>query len=187
MFKINAVGGFDKELELTLLRDGYKIEFLNDAIILDEKVQKAEVFTSQRKRWLSAQFVYFGKYFFPGIKHLVLNGNIDFFDKVYQMFCPPRILLLGFTTLIAILSTIINFSFPSNQIFATPSSLWIITFLVVVVAFLLSIPLMFYNKQTLIALLTLPKAFLLMFISLFKLKGVNKKFIHTEHGTTNSI
>ena len=187
MSKINAVGGFDKELELTLLRDNYKIEFLNDAIILDEKVQKADVFTSQRKRWLSAQFVYFGRYFFPGIKHLVLNGNIDFFDKVYQMFCPPRILLLGFTTIIAILSIIINFIFSNNQIFAIPSSLWIITFLVVVVAFLLSIPLKFYNKQTLIALLTLPKAFLLMFISLFKLKGVNKKFIHTEHGTTNSI
>jgi hypothetical protein len=50
------------------------------------------------------------------------------------------------------------------------------------VAFLLSIPSKFYNKQTFKALLTLPKAFISMFLSLFKLKGANKKFIHTQHG-----
>jgi hypothetical protein len=32
------------------------------------------------------------------------------------------------------------------------------------------------------AIFSLPRAFLLMFGSLFKLKGANKKFIHTVHG-----
>ena len=40
MSTINAVGGFDKELELTLLRDGHMIEYLDDAYVLDEKIQK---------------------------------------------------------------------------------------------------------------------------------------------------
>ena len=50
----------------------------------DEKVQKVEVFENQRKRWLSAQFIYFGRFVTPGIIHLFAKGNIDFFDKVYQ-------------------------------------------------------------------------------------------------------
>lgn len=180
MAQVNAVGGFDKELELTLLKDGNKIEYLDDAIVLDEKVQKAEVFGNQRKRWLSAQFIYFRRYVIGGLKELVTKGNVDFFDKVYQMVSPPRILLLGivcFITGIYILSDIFftNFS-------VVPPSVWYIIFVITIAAFLLAIPKKFYSKQTLKALGTLPKAFFVMFTSLFKLKGANKKFIHTEHG-----
>ncbi|MEL6483393.1 MAG: glycosyltransferase family 2 protein, partial [Bacteroidota bacterium] len=95
MANVNAIGGFDKELELKLLRDGNTIEYLNDAYVLDEKVQKSEVFANQRKRWLSAQFVYFRRYVLSGLKELFLKGNLDFADKVYQMVSPPRVLLLG--------------------------------------------------------------------------------------------
>jgi len=183
MLEIKAVGGFDKELELTLLRDGKKIEFLEDALVYDEKVQKVEVFENQRKRWLSAQFVYFGRFFFLGLQHLIFKGNVDFFDKVSQMISPPRVLLIGFTGIIAALSLIISILFPENTILYYPFFYWLIVFIIVVLAFILSIPAQFYNKQTLAALLTLPKAFWSMFASLFKLKGANKKFIHTQHGT----
>lgn len=182
MTEIHAIGGFDKELELTLLRDGYIIEYLNDALVYDEKVQKVEVFENQRKRWLSAQFIYFGRFFFSGVKHLLLNGNIDFFDKVYQMVSPPRVLLLGITTIITAFYMFIQIAFPENEILSISSECWFSVFGSVVVAFLLSIPSKFYNKQTFKALLTLPKAFISMFLSLFKLKGANKKFIHTQHG-----
>ncbi|MEI8084869.1 MAG: glycosyltransferase [Paludibacter sp.] len=186
MLEIKAVGGFDKELELTLLRDGKKIEFLDDALVYDEKVQKVEVFENQRKRWLSAQFVYFGRFFFSGLQHLVFKGNIDFFDKVYQMISPPRVLLIGFTGILAFLSLIINILFPENTILLYPFIYWLVVFITVVLAFILSIPTQFYNKQTFAALLTLPRAFWSMFASLFKLKGANKKFIHTQHGTTEN-
>jgi len=182
MTEIHAIGGFDKELELTLLRDGYIIEYLNDALVYDEKVQKVEVFENQRKRWLSAQFIYFGRFFFSGVKHLLLNGNIDFFDKVYQMVSPPRVLLLGITAIITVFYMFIQIAFPENEILSISSECWFSVFGSVVVAFLLSIPSKFYNKQTFKALLTLPKAFISMFLSLFKLKGANKKFIHTQHG-----
>jgi cellulose synthase/poly-beta-1,6-N-acetylglucosamine synthase-like glycosyltransferase len=182
MTEIHAIGGFDKELELTLLRDGYTIEYLNDALVYDEKVQKVEVFENQRKRWLSAQFIYFGRFFFSGVKHLLLNGNIDFFDKVYQMVSPPRVLLLGITAIITAFYIFIQIAFPENEILSISSECWFSVFGSVVVAFLLSIPSKFYNKQTFKALLTLPKAFISMFLSLFKLKGANKKFIHTQHG-----
>ncbi len=184
MAQIDAVGGFDKELELKLLRDGYKIEFLDHALVMDEKVQKAEVFANQRKRWLSAQFVYFSRFILAGLYHLIFKANIDFFDKVYQMITPPRILLIGFTGLLAFFYSTISLFFPENKVLALSPIYWNGIFIAVVLAFLLSIPSKFYNKQTLKALITLPKAFFLMFLSLFKLKGANNKFIHTEHGTS---
>lgn len=183
MAGIRAIGGFDKELELTLLRDEYCIEYLNDALVYDEKVQKVEVFENQRKRWLSAQFIYFGRFFFAGVKHLFVNGNIDFFDKVYQMISPPRVLLIGLTTIITALYTAYYLLFPESIITAVSYTLWLSVWGSVVIAFILAIPFKFYNYQTLKALLTLPKAFFSMFLSLFKLKGANKKFIHTIHGT----
>jgi cellulose synthase/poly-beta-1,6-N-acetylglucosamine synthase-like glycosyltransferase len=185
MANVKAVGGFDKELELKLLQGKNKIEYVNDALVLDEKVQKSEVFAKQRKRWLSAQFVYFARYFFPGLYHLVFKGNFDFFDKVYQMVSPPRVLLVGITSILAAFYALLFFLFPTSEFCAFSISEWGIVWGLVVLAFLFSIPGKFYNTKTLYAILTLPKAFFLMFASLFKLKGANKKFIHTEHGTTN--
>ncbi len=182
MLKVNAVGGFDKELELTLLRDRKKIEFVDNAYVLDEKVQKLEVFESQRKRWLAAQFIYFKRFFLTGVHHLIFQGNIDFFDKVCQMIAPPRVLLIGITAIISLFTVLIGFLFPENLIFSIQSIYWVFIFLTVVLAFIFGIPFKFYNPQTIKALLSLPKVFITMFLSLFKLKGANEKFIHTEHG-----
>nr|WP_320120006.1 glycosyltransferase family 2 protein [uncultured Marinifilum sp.] len=182
MKQVNAVGGFDKELELRLLKDKQKIEYLPDAIIYDEKIQKSDAFANQRKRWLSAQFVYFRRYALPGLFHLLFKGNIDFFDKVYQMISPPRILLLGLVGLISLVYWMIFLLIPDTLQLALNQYDWSIVLGVVILAFTLGIPRKFYNKETLKAIFSLPKAFFIMFISLFKLKGANKKFIHTQHG-----
>ncbi|MEL6916663.1 MAG: glycosyltransferase [Bacteroidota bacterium] len=184
MAHINAVGGFDKELELTLLRDGEKIDYVHDALVFDEKTQKAAVFAKQRKRWLSAQFIYFRRFIGSGLRELFLRGNFDFFDKVYQMIAPPRVLLAGTVVIITALYAVV-YGIGQSTLLSVPWKLWLIICLTTVMAFTLAIPLTFYSFKTLKALLTLPKAFALMFLSLFKLKGANKKFIHTQHGTIN--
>ena len=185
MAKVNAIGGFDKELELKLLRNKNKIEYLHEAKVLDEKVQKTEVFANQRKRWLSAQFVYFRRFAISGIKELILRGNLDFADKVYQMISPPRILLLGFVGIFTLLYFTLDVFMQIESTFIPPGY-WYITAILTFAAFILAIPKTFYNRNTLYAILTLPKAFGVMFLSLFKLKGANKKFIHTQHGTVNT-
>ncbi|MEA1876933.1 MAG: glycosyltransferase [Bacteroidota bacterium] len=184
MLEIKAVGGFDKELELRLLKDKQKIEYVEDALVLDEKVQKTEVFATQRKRWLSAQFVYFGRFALPGLKELFKSGNFDFADKVYQMIQPPRILLIGILTILTFIMAMIH-QFASvwmwtNMLFDFFS--WLVIWSLSFLAFLFSIPGKFYSAKTANALLSLPKGFLLMLLSLFKLKGANKRFIHTAHG-----
>jgi len=185
MAKVNAVGGFDKELELKLLRSGHTIEYLNHAIVLDEKIQKSQDFQNQRRRWISTQFIYFRKYFLSGLKELFLRGNIDFFDKVYQMVSPPRILLLGIVGMITLCYGLIDVFGVSFESHINPS-FWYMTLSITVIAFLMAIPFKFYNSKTIMAMLMLPKAFGMMFLLLFKLKGANTKFIHTKHTASSS-
>ena len=184
MLAIEAIGGFDKELELTMLRDGIKIEYLDDAVVLDEKVQDKVVFENQRKRWLAAQFIYFRRFVWAGIVQFATRLNIDFLDKVYQMVMPPRILLLGVVTIITAsmgLLALINVDWISETLVLDFID-WFVIWSLVIAAFVFSVHRKFYTKKTLMAILTLPMGFWLMFTLLFKLKGANKTFIHTQHG-----
>jgi cellulose synthase/poly-beta-1,6-N-acetylglucosamine synthase-like glycosyltransferase len=188
MTEIKAIGGFDKELELTMLRDRIKIEYLDDALVLDEKVQKQAVFENQRRRWLSAQFVYFRRFALDGLIQFLTRFNIDYLDKVYQMIQPPRILLLGIMTILTAImgaASLINYMWTS-EFLALSFLCWFVVWILTVLAFAFSVNRKFYTKQTLLALLTLPMGFWLMFRSLFKLKGANKTFIHTQHGVTEN-
>ena len=55
---INAIGGFDRALELTLIKKKKKITYLPATYVWDEKIQNHHNFSQQRKRWLSAQLHY---------------------------------------------------------------------------------------------------------------------------------
>lgn len=184
MKNVLAVGGFDKELELKLAHDKVMVEYLPDAYVLDEKIQDSGNFSNQRRRWLSAQVVYLRRYFFSGVYHLFAKGNLVFFDKMFQMMQPPRILLLGFVSIVTLLHGIlyvagVHFSSGWGVSFYN----WLVVFCLVVVSFLLATPRKFYTVKTLKAVSSLPKGFILMLISLLTIKGANKKFIHTRHGT----
>lgn len=184
MLAIEAIGGFDKELELTMLRDGIKIEYLDDAVVFDEKVQDKVVFENQRKRWLAAQFIYFRRFVGAGLVQFITRFNVDFLDKVYQMVMPPRILLLGVVTIITALMGVVALvnNVWINETLALNFTDWFVIWSIVVLAFVFSVHRKFYTKKTLMAILTLPMGFWLMFTLLFKLKGANRTFIHTQHG-----
>jgi cellulose synthase/poly-beta-1,6-N-acetylglucosamine synthase-like glycosyltransferase len=182
MSTVDAVGGFDKEIELKMLKGRGKIAYLDDALIYDEKVQKAEVFHNQRRRWLSAQLHYFRKDFFSALKELALKGNIDYFDKVIQFIQPPRILLLGTLLISGIVFLLLNRIAGDNLYF---QAAWISLMGMCISTLACSIPLSFYRPDTLKALKSLPSGMWLMFRSLLKIRGANNEFIHTRHGTEN--
>ncbi len=172
MLTIRAVGGFDRNLELSFLRDGVRIHYLPDAYVYDEKVQSGEAFSNQRKRWMSAQLHYFMEFrtVFPSA---LLKGNLDFCIKFLQQLAIPRVLLLGVIPLYALAATWIYF----------PASLkWWLLFLLLGVTLALAVPGKLVNKQLAKAMAELPKVFFLMIRNLFRLKGANKQFIHTQHG-----
>ena len=179
MSTVKAIGGFDKEIELKLLKEGHTIEYLEDAYVYDEKVQRAEVFTNQRRRWLSAQYLYFRTDIFPSFKAMITKGNIEYFNKVFQFAQPPRILLLGLVMLLTIFYSLLNYILEISLIY---SYIWIGIFVICIFSFVFSVPRKMYTWKTLLALTSLLKGMGLMFGSLVRIKGANKHFIHTKHG-----
>ena len=179
MAGINAIGGFDKELELELLKKGYKFEYNDDAICLDEKVSHAEVYSRQRRRWIAAQFHYLKKYFFNALYHLLVNGKIDYFDKALQMMLPPRLLLPVVLFTFAAITYFLNYSPYYNA--------WAGLLVGNIFAFAISIPPKFYSLNLMRALIMIPKALWGTLIALFHLKKANRSFIHTPHNSSKKI
>lgn len=176
---MNSVGGFDRELELLLLADGVKVHYHKNAIIYDEKVSQTKTFTNQRKRWISSQYFYLRKYFASGVSAL-LKGDFTFFNSaVLRNIQLPRLINIG---LLMILTAGLYFL---KDHLAFGYEVWILLFLVNTLSILIAIPKEFYNQKLASAVLRLPVIFLNMLLLLFKLKGANKKFIHTPHGVVS--
>jgi cellulose synthase/poly-beta-1,6-N-acetylglucosamine synthase-like glycosyltransferase len=171
---IGDTSGEDKEFEFRLLRQRKKMAFLDGEFVYDEKVSSSEVFTNQRSRWLAIQIEFFKKYFSEGWLQL-FKGNIGFFNKVFQTFLFPRILLIA--TLFLWLVWVLIFS---------PQFLAISIGLIgaLAISLFLGIPARWYNKQLLVAFLQIPGALFSMVLAMFKMGKANKQFIHTPHGET---
>jgi cellulose synthase/poly-beta-1,6-N-acetylglucosamine synthase-like glycosyltransferase len=172
MAGIRAVGGFDRELELTLLLQNKRFYYLQDTRVWDEKIQSHDDFSRQRRRWLSAQWHYsvlFARYLPTAFR----AGQWDFCDKLYQQFSMPRLLLIGFTFLIALGWSFLRTSW---------SLKWWALFVCLAIALLIAIPRYYYNRRLWRALCSLPYTFFIMAGNIFKLRGANKTFIHTKHG-----
>ncbi|WP_106829379.1 glycosyltransferase [Parabacteroides pacaensis] len=172
MLTIDAVGGFDRALELTLLYEKKKVDYLPDADVLDEKVQYREAFSNQRRRWMSAQVHYLNR-FLTHLPAALKDKNWDFCDKLFQQVSIPRLILVGLLLILAISFSFVNWSIAVK---------WWILVVLLIFSLLLAIPRSLYKWDLLFALWELPYSFCLMFLNLFRLKGANKKFIHTSHG-----
>lgn len=174
-----ATGGFDKVLQQLVVDKGYKIHYLEEALMFDEKVENSAAFENQRKRWLSSQFVYLRQYFVRGFRAL-LKGRIDYFYMaVGQNMLLPRMLLLAgvlFMTTIYLLF---------GRYLTLPLYAWLACFGAFVISMMLPLPGKFYSKYFLTVLVNLPRVIGIMLSLVFKLKGADKTFIHTKHSKTS--
>ena len=154
-----------------LLSQYIYIEFLEDVYIYDEKIETSRQFYEQRRRWIASQFTNL----FSGLRKLpwaFFSGNWDYCDKLLQWMMPPRIILLGFLMIFSFTTTWYDWSLSLKW--------WGITF-ILIVSFFMVIPDYLVDKRFRKAIVNLPILFLLMFINLFRFRGVNKKNIHTKH------
>ncbi|GAA0894014.1 glycosyltransferase family 2 protein [Fulvivirga kasyanovii] len=172
-----SIGGFDRELELRLVNEGINVLYASNAIIYDEKVEQSNVFENQRKRWISSQYFYLKQYFLSGIINL-FKGRITYFNStVLRNIQLPRLINLG-------LITAVTFALFFLQRFITiPYETWFMTWVATVLGILLAIPKAYYGPRLVKSVFRLPSIFWKMFLLLFKLKGANKKFIHTPHSS----
>ncbi|WFE83640.1 glycosyltransferase [Parabacteroides chongii] len=167
--------GVDKQLERSLLIQNIYIEYLEDVYTYDEKIKESTGFYNQRRRWLSNQFTNL----FCGISELplaLLKGNWDYCDKLFQWMMPPRVILFGFIFLFACFFTWFNWAMAIK---------WWGLLLLLCITFSMAVPDYLVDNKFKKAIRNLPILFLLMFFNFFRLKGANKEFIHTEHGSTN--
>ena len=172
MKQIDAIGGFDKELELLLIEKGIKIHFRSTAVIYDEKVSRPSDFANQRTRWISAQYQFFWKKM-PNAIRLLFKGNFDYFYKSLQLALPPRILMPAFILILCLLGI-----FFSNA-YLTYFSACLLG--LNVIAYSIAIPKYFWSKKMLFAIASLPKAIMITVLCLFKLKKAKSTFINTPH------
>ena len=176
MAEMKSVGGFDRELELRLLFVGKRFHYLQDIYVYDEKIQSRGDFSRQRRRWISAQ-LHYARVFSKHLPKAILHRRWDFCDKLFQQYSCPRLLLVGFTFLCAVAFSLV---------YAAWDIKWWALFIVLVATLLLAIPASYYNRRLLSALLSIPHIFLVMLLNVFRLRGANKQFIHTQHGVGQS-
>lgn len=172
---MDSIGGFDRELEVVMLREGVKVYYYKEAIVLDEKVTDIRTFQNQRRRWISSQYHYLGKYFNEGIIALV-RGHFAFFNTaVLRNIQLPRLLNLCLLMLMTVMLFFVR-DYLSLGYYWWPAML-----AVNVLAILVAIPRSFYSAKILASLIELPGVFIRMALVMFRMKGANKTFIHTPH------
>lgn len=174
MPEVDALGGFDKELELRLTRRGIHLAYDEQAIVYDEKVRKGKDFSRQRSRWIAAQFHYARRFFPLALGAFLRRGQLDFLNKASQMLLPPRLLTPGVLGVGALLHLVVGWY--------GMAGLWGMVLAANVLAFLLALPGYVWQSPHRQALLGLPMAFLQAIGSLLKLGQARRNFINTPHG-----
>lgn len=177
MPQIDAIGGFDKELELRLTKRKEFITYDPLMVVYDEKVRKGKHFSNQRSRWIAAQFHYARRFFLPSFSYLFRYGQWDHFNKASQMLLPPRLLTPGILGIGSLLLWLFGF----QQL----SLIWGGVFALNIISFSLAMPSYAWKSPYRDALFKIPFAFWHALISLIGLRKANKKFIHTPHGDLN--
>jgi cellulose synthase/poly-beta-1,6-N-acetylglucosamine synthase-like glycosyltransferase len=167
--------GEDREIDMQLMLRRIKMEFIDDAMVYDEKVASEMVFEKQRVRWLEAQVNHFRRFFHGDMKSA--PKTILYYNKFFQNLLLPRILTLTVFCLIGVLLLIqalvpVHFLFPGRVT-------WIILMAVYFFALFISIPGTFYSMNTLNALGRLPVLMLAMIRALLQIKKKRTEFLHT--------
>ena len=167
--KYLQTAGEDKELEAMLLQQRIYTVYLPDLLVFDEKTQKKEAISNQRKRWIAAQFGAL-RASLPHLPKAFIQGNFDYCDKICQWMLPPRLIQLagvfGLTFVFTVIGLILSLCKDRKSGSAgmpRPGG-------------------RLFTKQVGKAITKMPMLAVTMIGNLFKLKGANKKFIHTEHG-----
>ena len=92
--------GEDKEMTLQLMGKGIAVEYLADALVLDEKVSDLQVFKRQRKRWIESQLQIIRSFFRDEFKEV--RSKRVFWYRLFQNLLLPRsfyMILLPFMTI----------------------------------------------------------------------------------------
>ena len=171
VYQLNAIGGFDKELEIALTKQRTFIKYAERLVVKDQKVSSFKAMSKQRGRWIQAQYSFMASAFFPALKAL-FSGNKDHFHKVMQLALPPRALAP-----FALLALMLTGAIASGSLFII--STIALKILVTGYALLLRGPAM--TQQFWPLLKAMPRLFMATLVSFKWAQRSRTEFIHTSH------
>jgi cellulose synthase/poly-beta-1,6-N-acetylglucosamine synthase-like glycosyltransferase len=170
----------DRVVDFQMMRRGITIEYLDNALIYDEKVSSKNVFENQRRRWLESQLLHL-KLFFSG-QERISRKNKNYWNKLFINLIPPRIFFLAafiFISIACILQYLLKINITGISI-----SWWALLFLWYLIAMIIAIPSQFMRPSTLRAFLHLPGLLFSYVRAAFTMKTNRKEFIHTPKSFT---
>lgn len=170
----------DREIDMQLMQRKIKMEFLDDALVFDEKVTNAGVFEKQRVRWLEAQVNHVRRFFDADMKSA--QRTVLFYNKFFQNLLLPRVLTLVVFCFLIITIIIQNFS--GIPLLQPGPPWWIAMMSLYYLTLLISIPRSFYSIRTFAALSRVPLLMVSMIRAVFQIKKRRKEFIHTPKSFT---
>ena len=172
MEDMNVFSGFDKELELRILKNRITIQYASDILVYDEKVSSHEVFVNQRRRWTYAQYFFLKKNAFNSLKELIFKGNGDYFNKVLQFALLPRVLCIVLSAIMIPVAA-----------FASEALLYmsLLIFIDVILAIIVSVRNELKWNEVFTLASRIPAVFFGMVKAIVTSGQASKKFIHTPH------
>lgn len=163
----------DREVDFELMKNSITVEYIDDAIVYDEKVATKQVFENQRRRWLESQIIHLKLFFTKRVK----NKGKDFWNKLFINLIPPRIFFIGLFSFIFVLCIFQHYA--QINVTGIPSRWWLLLFAAYLLSMLLSIPARMFNSSTIGAFFHLPAILISYVKAAFTMKVSRKEFIHT--------
>jgi cellulose synthase/poly-beta-1,6-N-acetylglucosamine synthase-like glycosyltransferase len=169
--------GFDKVLQIEILKQKERIAFARNAIVYDEKTSKSDQLVKQRARWFNTWFKYARLglgLLFQGVTGL--NRNQFLFALLFLR--PPLFLVVLSSFLLMVLSLFI-----SASVFYG----WLIAFVLFVSAVLISLLHSRAEAKVYKAMAGIPLFMYYQFLSLLRVRKANKISVATQHYHSKTI
>lgn len=178
IMSLNIEGaGFDKALQMEILRRGKQIAFAEKAIVYDEKTSNPKQLVNQRARWINAWFKYAKKGIsLAGMGIIKLNWNQFACGIVFTK--PPIFILFALTGIIMVINI---FFIPTMLIY------WAIAILSFIVVFIYSLIYFKAPKVVYQSLASIPLFIFYQVKGLFRAKKANQISTATTHAYIREI
>ena len=171
VFNLNTAGE-DREMEALLLHQGVFIKYASEIHVFDEKVSNQDNFQRQRMRWMTAQVQSLLSQL-PKVPKALIQGNINFVDKVIQQALIPRSILIVLIGAISVFMTIVVPDWCEK---------WWVLFAMLALSLFYAIPAPL-RLQSFKKILAVPRLVFRMLKNILHMDHKNTDFIHTEHNS----
>lgn len=169
--------GFDKVLQIEILKAGHRIAFAKNAFVYDEKTSKSDQLVKQRARWFNTWFKYAGLGF-----GLIGQGILKFHRNQFLfglMFLRPPLFLVLVSSLCCL---ILNFFISISLVYY-----WIVAFVLFFAAFMIALLHSKADKRIYKSLIGIPVFMFYQILSLVKVKKANQISVATQHYYTKPV